>query len=77
MIFIWILKSKSINFSTVVQGGAAAGSCVDLAIYPLDTLKTRLQSQYGFIKSGGFRGIYKGIGATSIGSPVTGNCGEQ
>lgn len=43
-----------------------------MALYPLDTLKTRLQSQYGFWNSGGFKGIYKGIGPTSIGSPLSG-----
>lgn len=37
-------------------------------MFPLDTLKTRLQSQYGFWNSGGFRGVYKGIGPTAIGS---------
>ncbi|EEB19454.1 mitochondrial carrier protein, putative [Pediculus humanus corporis] len=38
-----------------------AGVFVDFTLYPLDTIKTRLQSKYGFRASGGFRGIYKGI----------------
>lgn len=41
---------------------------VDIVLFPLDTLKTRLQSGLGFIKSGGFSGIYKGIGPQAIGS---------
>lgn len=42
------------------QGGALAGISVDVALYPLDTLKTRLQSQQGFQKAGGFKGVYRG-----------------
>ncbi|XP_041978434.1 S-adenosylmethionine mitochondrial carrier protein homolog [Aricia agestis] len=42
-------------------GGALAGLAVDVAMYPLDTLKTRLQSQQGFYKAGGFGGVYKGL----------------
>jgi len=29
---------------------------------------TRLQSAQGFIKAGGFRGIYKGVGSVVLGS---------
>ena len=39
-----------------------------MALFPLDTLKTRLQSSQGFLKAGGFRGVYKGIGPQVIGS---------
>ncbi|XP_038218376.1 S-adenosylmethionine mitochondrial carrier protein-like [Zerene cesonia] len=41
--------------------GAIAGVSVDVALYPLDTLKTRLQSQQGFYKAGGFKGVYTGL----------------
>ncbi|XP_050671672.1 S-adenosylmethionine mitochondrial carrier protein homolog, partial [Leptidea sinapis] len=44
-----------------VIAGAVAGLSVDVALYPLDTLKTRLQSQQGFYKAGGFRGVYRGL----------------
>jgi solute carrier family 25 S-adenosylmethionine transporter 26 len=48
--------------------GAVAGFSVDVALFPLDTLKTRLQSPQGFIKSGGFKGVYNGISAAAGGS---------
>ena len=41
---------------------------MDIALYPLDTIKTRLQSAEGFIKAGGFKGVYAGLGAGAIGS---------
>jgi solute carrier family 25 S-adenosylmethionine transporter 26 len=45
-----------------------AGTTVDLSLYPIDTLKTRLQSTAGFIPSGGFTGIYRGVGSAIVGS---------
>ena len=54
--------------SSVSQAGGCAGMCVDLALFPLDTMKTRLQSQQGFYKAGGFRGIYAGVPSAAIGS---------
>jgi len=50
------------------QAGALAGTTVDLSLYPIDTLKTRLQSSAGFAQSGGFRGIYAGVGSALVGS---------
>ena len=41
---------------------------VDLSLYPIDTLKTRLQSSRGFWASGGFSGIYRGVGSAFAGS---------
>lgn len=41
---------------------------MDLSLYPIDTLKTRLQSAKGFAKSGGFRGVYAGVGSALVGS---------
>ena len=54
--------------------GAAAGVSVDVGLYPIDTIKTRLQSPQGFIKSGGFRGVYKGLSAAASGSAPGINC---
>lgn len=48
--------------------GGLAGTTVDLSLYPLDTLKTRLQSSAGFTASGGFSGIYRGVGSAVVGS---------
>uniref|UniRef100_A0A6Q2XT01 Mitochondrial S-adenosylmethionine carrier protein n=1 Tax=Esox lucius TaxID=8010 RepID=A0A6Q2XT01_ESOLU len=48
--------------------GGCAGMCVDLTLFPLDTIKTRLQSQQGFAKAGGLRGIYAGVPSAAIGS---------
>ena len=45
-----------------------AGTTVDVSLYPLDTLKTRLQSASGFWAAGGFRGVYNGIGSAAVGS---------
>lgn len=52
----------------VPQAGGCAGMCVDLTLFPLDTIKTRLQSQQGFYKAGGFRGIYAGVPSAAVGS---------
>ena len=50
------------------KAGGAAGTAVDLLFFPIDTVKTRLQSAQGFVKAGGFNGIYKGIGSVVVGS---------
>lgn len=41
---------------------------VDVSLYPLDTLKTRMQAAEGFFKAGGFRGVYSGVSAAAAGS---------
>jgi solute carrier family 25 S-adenosylmethionine transporter 26 len=56
------------TFTAALLAGALAGTTVDLSLYPLDTLKTRLQSPAGFLASGGFAGIYSGVGSAIIGS---------
>lgn len=48
--------------------GASAGLAVDLSLYPIDTLKTRLQSKQGFQAAGGFKNIYRGMGSVALGS---------
>ncbi|KAI0079510.1 mitochondrial carrier [Panus rudis PR-1116 ss-1] len=54
-------------YQSLVAGGMA-GTAVDLLFFPIDTIKTRLQSSQGFVKAGGFRGIYRGIGSVVVGS---------
>ncbi|KAG5470404.1 hypothetical protein LSCM1_01648 [Leishmania martiniquensis] len=48
--------------------GACAGLLVDLSLYPIDTVKTRVQSKEGFSASGGFKNVYKGLSAMAVGS---------
>jgi solute carrier family 25 (mitochondrial S-adenosylmethionine transporter), member 26 len=62
------MDPKNPPFQTALLAGAVAGTTVDLSLFPLDTLKTRLQSSAGFFPSGGFRGIYRGIGSAVVGS---------
>ncbi|XP_021367536.1 S-adenosylmethionine mitochondrial carrier protein-like [Mizuhopecten yessoensis] len=59
------------NFKAALLAGASAGVSVDLSLFPLDTVKTRLQSPQGFWKAGGFRGIYSGLLPVVIGSAPT------
>jgi len=54
-------------FVSLIAGGIA-GTTVDIALFPLDTLKTRMQSAQGFVKAGGFRGVYSGLYAAAGGS---------
>ncbi|XP_061917605.1 mitochondrial S-adenosylmethionine carrier protein isoform X2 [Entelurus aequoreus] len=56
------------QFVASLVAGGCAGMCVDLTLFPLDTIKTRLQSQQGFYKAGGFRGIYAGVPSAALGS---------
>lgn len=41
---------------------------MDIILFPLDTLKTRLQSSAGLSASGGLRSLYSGLSSTIIGS---------
>ncbi|KAJ1886164.1 S-adenosylmethionine transporter, partial [Coemansia sp. IMI 209127] len=60
-------STKPNNTQCLVAGGVA-GIAVDTALFPLDTIKTRLQAKAGFMASGGFRGIYSGLSSAIIGS---------
>lgn len=56
------------SFTTALFAGGIAGTSVDVVLFPIDTIKTRLQAPNGFWNVGGFRGIYNGLGAAAIGS---------
>jgi len=56
------------SFTLAMVAGGCAGTSVDVALFPLDTLRTRLQSQDGFWKAGGFRSMYRGILSATLGS---------
>ncbi|KAF7986101.1 hypothetical protein HWV62_41525 [Athelia sp. TMB] len=56
------------TFVQSLAAGGIAGTSVDLLFFPIDTVKTRLQSPQGFLQAGGFKGVYKGIGSVVVGS---------
>ncbi|XP_063992839.1 S-adenosylmethionine mitochondrial carrier protein homolog [Diachasmimorpha longicaudata] len=58
---------RTVFWSSMISG-AAAGVVCDVVFFPMDTVKTRLQSQHGFQKSGGFKNLYKGLGPVVAGS---------
>ncbi|KAI9891079.1 MAG: S-adenosylmethionine transporter [Vezdaea aestivalis] len=59
-------------FARALLAGGAAGTLVDISLFPLDTIKTRLQSAQGFFPAGGFRGIYSGLGSVASASAPSG-----
>ena len=56
------------SWSSSLLAGGMAGTAVDVALFPLDTLKTRAQSPQGFRASGGFARVYAGLGPAALGS---------
>ncbi|CRK31727.1 hypothetical protein BN1708_005529 [Verticillium longisporum] len=68
-------RKKNIDMYEIYAAGAAAAFTVDCLIYPLDTLKTRYQSQ-DFVKTYAsspgspkpqlYRGLYQGIGSVIL-----------
>ncbi|XP_057341637.1 S-adenosylmethionine mitochondrial carrier protein homolog [Microplitis mediator] len=63
-------SSRNIFWSSMISG-AAAGLVYDVIFFPMETVKTRLQSKQGFIKSGGFKKLYRGLGPAIAGSAPT------
>lgn len=53
------------------MSGAIAGTFTMIPLYPLDSLKTRMQSVNGLKNSGGFYNIQRGILATSFSAPLS------
>ncbi|KAI6122508.1 S-adenosylmethionine transporter, partial [Pisolithus croceorrhizus] len=53
---------------SLIAGGAAGTACRPCFSSPSTPFKTRLQSAQGFVKAGGFGGIYKGVGSVVVGS---------
>lgn len=61
-------KERETPFLVSLLAGGMAGTTTDVALFPIDTLKTRLQSPTGFRAAGGFKGVYNGLGAAALGS---------
>lgn len=61
-------SSTQPTFTHSLLAGGLAGTAVDTLFFPIDTLKTRAQSQAGFFPSGGFAGVYRGLGSAVVGS---------
>ncbi|XP_055711782.1 S-adenosylmethionine mitochondrial carrier protein homolog [Phlebotomus papatasi] len=61
------MTSSGLFFTSLISGGVA-GTVVDVVLFPVDTIKTRLQSERGFWKSGGLSKIYKGFLPAAAGS---------
>lgn len=57
--------------------GATAGLVVDTSLYPIDTIKSRLQSKAGLLKTGGFSNLYRGLSPVLLGSVPNGKLRER
>jgi len=62
------MSGKETSFLTALLAGGCAGTSVDVALFPLDTIKTRLQDPRGFQAAGGFKGVYNGLASAAAGS---------
>jgi len=56
------------SFLVSLVSGGVAGLAVDVSLFPIDTVKTRMQAPEGFFKAGGFNGVYRGLPAAAAGS---------
>lgn len=62
-----VLAKNYLYLTSLISGGMA-GLVVDVVLFPIDTIKTRLQSEKRFWRAGGFRGIYNGLSPAAAGS---------
>ncbi|ODV82048.1 mitochondrial carrier protein PET8 [Suhomyces tanzawaensis NRRL Y-17324] len=58
----------NLTFLISLISGGCAGTSTDLAFFPIDTIKTRIQAKGGFFRNGGWSGIYKGLGTCVVAS---------
>jgi solute carrier family 25 S-adenosylmethionine transporter 26 len=54
-----------------LASGALAGLSVDMVLFPLDTIKTRMQSKQGLRAAGGFGKLFAGVASAAAGSAPT------
>jgi len=59
------------RWSVWLASGALAGLSVDLVLFPLDTIKTRMQSAQGLRGAGGFGKLFAGVASAAAGSAPT------
>lgn len=62
------ITSANYFYLTSLISGGVAGFVVDVVLFPIDTIKTRLQSEKKFWRAGGFHGIYNGLVPAAVGS---------
>jgi solute carrier family 25 S-adenosylmethionine transporter 26 len=62
------MSETHIPSAVSLVAGGLAGLTVDVALFPLDTIKTRLQAPQGFFRAGGFKGVYNGLNSVALGS---------
>ncbi|KAI5967590.1 PET8 [Candida theae] len=62
------MQGSEPTFFVSLVSGACAGTATDVAFFPIDTIKTRLQAKGGFFRNGGYKGIYRGLGSCVIAS---------
>lgn len=64
----WSRWWRENHFGVSLFAGAASGLSTEAILFPVDSMKTRLQSPRGFQASGAFRGLYQGIKPALLGS---------
>jgi hypothetical protein len=65
------MRQRQPSFACSLLSGGVAGTTVDVALFPLDTIKTRMQSPAGLRGAGSFRGVYSGLASAAAGSAPT------
>lgn len=61
-------RRRVVGPGVALLAGGISGIVVDLSLFPIDTIKTRLQSPAGFEKAGGLRRLYRGLPVVLMGS---------
>ena len=59
------MRQRQPSFACSLLSGGVAGTTVDVALFPLDTIKTRMQSPAGLRGAGSFRGVYSGLASAA------------
>lgn len=57
-------------FLKSLAAGALAGCCVDALLFPLDSVKTRLQAKDAHLRAKSFQKIYRGLPVVMLGNSV-------